>query len=139
MQKEGEDNNNDENPDLTFEPVIKLEKEVEVKTHEEEEDVLYKQYDPSHSIYKCDPAIYSSIKFGLCHTCKTFYRRAKLFRFDKASEGGEWKERGTGDVRFLQHNNTKKIRLVMRRDKTHKVCANHHCKPQSKILNKAIC
>lgn len=50
-------------------------------------------------------------------------RRAKLFRFD-AGEGA-WKERGTGDVRLLQHKETKKVRLVMRRDKTLKVCANH--------------
>lgn len=53
-------------------------------------------------------------------------RRAKLFRFDKSVK--EWKERGTGDVKFLQHKETKKIRLVMRRDKTHKVCANHYSK-----------
>ena len=52
-----------------------------------------------------------------------FFSRAKLFRFDKA--GNEWKERGTGDVRLLQHRETLKIRLVMRRDKTLKVCANH--------------
>ncbi len=51
------------------------------------------------------------------------YRRAKLFRF--ASDSAEWKERGTGDVRLLQSKETKKIRLVMRRDKTLKVCANH--------------
>jgi Ran-binding protein 1 len=38
----------------------------------------------------------------------------------------EWKERGTGDVRFLQHLKSKKVRLVMRRDQTHKVCANHY-------------
>jgi hypothetical protein len=50
-------------------------------------------------------------------------RRAKLFRFDSAS--AEWKERGTGDVRLLSHKETKKVRLVMRRDKTLKVCANH--------------
>jgi hypothetical protein len=50
-------------------------------------------------------------------------RRAKLFRFDPGSS--EWKERGTGDVRLLAHKETKKIRLVMRRDKTLKVCANH--------------
>ena len=50
-------------------------------------------------------------------------RRAKLFRFDSSSS--EWKERGTGDVRLLQHKETKKVRLVMRRDKTLKVCANH--------------
>ncbi|OZJ03017.1 Ran-specific GTPase-activating protein 1, partial [Bifiguratus adelaidae] len=53
-----------------------------------------------------------------------FKMRAKLFRFDKPL--GEWKERGTGDVKFLQHKETKKVRLLMRRDKTHKVCANHY-------------
>ena len=51
------------------------------------------------------------------------FRRAKLFRF--ATEINEWKERGTGDVRLLQSKETKRIRLVMRRDKTLKVCANH--------------
>jgi hypothetical protein len=50
-------------------------------------------------------------------------RRAKLFRFDSGAT--EWKERGTGDVRLLCHKETKKVRLVMRRDKTLKVCANH--------------
>lgn len=54
------------------------------------------------------------------------FRRAKLFRFFK--ESNEWKERGTGDVRLLQHKETKRIRLLMRRDKTLKVCANHNGK-----------
>ncbi|KAJ2855744.1 Ran GTPase binding protein Sbp1, partial [Coemansia erecta] len=53
-----------------------------------------------------------------------FKMRAKLFRFD--TEAKEWKERGTGDVKLLKHNETKKIRLLMRRDKTLKVCANHY-------------
>ncbi|KAI9508659.1 ran/spi1 binding protein [Russula earlei] len=52
-----------------------------------------------------------------------FKLRAKLFRFDSA--GNEWKERGTGEARLLQHKETHKIRLVMRREKTLKVCANH--------------
>jgi len=52
-----------------------------------------------------------------------FKLRAKLFRFD--TEESAWKERGTGDVRLLKHKETKKVRLVMRRDKTLKVCANH--------------
>jgi len=60
-----------------------------------------------------------------------FKMRAKLFRF--ASETSEWKERGTGDVRLLQHKETKKIRLVMRRDKTLKVCANHAISPEMKL------
>ncbi|KAG8962455.1 hypothetical protein FRC00_009444 [Tulasnella sp. 408] len=75
-----------------FEPVIKLTEQIESKTHEEDEDVLFKM-------------------------------RAKLFRFD--SVNAEWKERGTGEVRLLEHKEKKKVRLVMRRDKTLKVCANH--------------
>lgn len=50
--------------------------------------------------------------------------RAKLFKFDRDSR--EWKERGTGDVRLLKHKDNGKTRLVMRRDKTLKVCANHY-------------
>ncbi|KTW29705.1 hypothetical protein T552_04093 [Pneumocystis carinii B80] len=61
----------------------------------------------------------------------TFKMRAKLFRFDK----GEWKERGTGDVRFLKHNDTGRIRLVMRRDKTLKICANHYIDPNIKLTS----
>jgi len=75
-----------------FEPVLRLTEQVDAKTHEEDEEVLFKM-------------------------------RAKLFRFVKADL--EWKERGTGDVRLLAHRDSKKVRLVMRRDKTLKVCANH--------------
>lgn len=53
--------------------------------------------------------------------------RAKLFKFDRESR--EWKERGTGDVRLLKHKENRKTRLVMRRDKTLKVCANHYGMP----------
>ena len=34
-----------------------------------------------------------------------------------------------GDVKLLQHKETRKIRLLMRRDKTWKVCANHYIEP----------
>ncbi|KAJ2026642.1 Ran GTPase binding protein Sbp1 [Coemansia sp. RSA 455] len=53
-----------------------------------------------------------------------FKMRAKLFRFDQ--EAKEWKERGTGDVKLLKHKENGKVRLLMRRDKTLKVCANHY-------------
>ncbi|KAJ2889992.1 Ran GTPase binding protein Sbp1, partial [Coemansia aciculifera] len=53
-----------------------------------------------------------------------FRMRAKLFRFDQ--EAREWKERGTGDVKLLEHKENHKVRLLMRRDKTLKVCANHY-------------
>lgn len=82
----------EEDTEVHFEPVIKLTEQVETRTLEEDEDVMFKM-------------------------------RAKLFRFDTSAS--EWKERGTGDVRLLQHRQTKKVRLVMRRDKTLKVCANH--------------
>lgn len=55
-----------------------------------------------------------------------FKMRAKLFKFVR--ETSEWKERGTGDVRLLKHVENGKTRLVMRRDKTLKVCANHYSK-----------
>lgn len=55
---------------------------------------------------------------------QVFKMRAKLFKFDRDSR--EWKERGTGDVRLLKHKENGKTRLVMRRDKTLKVCANHY-------------
>ncbi|XP_057530925.1 ran-binding protein 1 homolog a-like [Amaranthus tricolor] len=49
--------------------------------------------------------------------------KAKLYRFDK--EGNQWKERGTGTVKFLKHKVSGKVRLVMRQSKTLKICANH--------------
>jgi Ran-binding protein 1 len=60
-----------------------------------------------------------------------FKMRAKLFKFVK--ESSEWKERGTGDVRLLKHTENGKTRLVMRRDKTLKVCANHYIVPEMKL------
>ncbi|KAF4551151.1 RanBP1 domain-containing protein 1 [Elsinoe fawcettii] len=60
-----------------------------------------------------------------------FKMRAKLFKFDRDSR--EWKERGTGDVRLLKHKENGKTRLVMRRDKTLKVCANHYVVPDMKL------
>jgi len=89
-----------EDPSINFEPVVKLQAGVEVKTHEEDEEALFKM-------------------------------RAKLFRFDAGEN--MWKERGTGDVKFLKHKDTKKIRLLMRREKTLKVCANHYVLPHLKL------
>ncbi|CAI7603867.1 unnamed protein product [Penicillium pancosmium] len=62
---------------------------------------------------------------------QSFKMRAKLFKFDRDSK--EWKERGTGDVRLLKHKENQKTRLVMRRDKTLKVCANHYIVPDMKL------
>ncbi|XP_067015188.2 ran-specific GTPase-activating protein [Anabrus simplex] len=55
--------------------------------------------------------------------------RAKLFRYDKTEVPPEWKERGTGDIKLLRHTLKNCVRVVMRRDKTLKLCANHYVTP----------
>lgn len=62
-----------------------------------------------------------------------FKMRAKLYRFASENEPPEWKERGTGDVKLLKHKETGTIRLLMRRDRTLKICANHHIKPSMEL------
>ena len=49
-----------------------------------------------------------------------FKSRGKLYRF----RDGEWKERGTGDLKLLRHKKEKKIRFILRQDKTLKIVAN---------------
>ena len=50
-----------------------------------------------------------------------FEERCKLLRFvDK-----EWKERGLGQLKILKHKVSGKSRILMRREQTLKICANH--------------
>ena len=67
--------------------------------------------------------------FCLCQHCAdTHYvasSKCKLYRFDKESGSGEWKERGVGQVKLLEHKGNKKVRLLMRQEKTLKIRANH--------------
>ena len=90
-----------------FEPLVILE-EVAVVTGEEEEEPL----------------------------CTM---RAKLYVFIKEDVyGGEqrkeyWKERGLGDVKILRHKTNNTCRLLMRQEKTLKVCANCSILPESKL------
>lgn len=62
--------------------------------------------------------------------------RAKLYRFDRSGTVPEWKERGTGEVKMLKHDGNKTVRVVMRRDKTLKVCANHFITPLMELKPK---
>lgn len=71
-----DDENVEEEENTTyFTPVIPLPEKIEVKTGEEDEDILY-----SH--------------------------RAKLYRF----RSSEWRERGLGDVKILQHKTSGRLR-----------------------------
>ncbi|XP_070980209.1 E3 SUMO-protein ligase RanBP2-like [Oncorhynchus clarkii lewisi] len=67
------------------------------------------------------------VKTGEEEEKEMFCNRAKLFRFD--AETKEWKERGIGLVKILKHNTSGKVRLLMRREKVLKVCANHYITP----------
>ncbi|KAG1665054.1 hypothetical protein FOA52_012472 [Chlamydomonas sp. UWO 241] len=58
--------------------------------------------------------------------CKT-----KLYRFDQDS--GEWKERGIGAAKLLQHKANRKVRMLMRQEKTLKIRANHLVMPGTKL------
>ncbi|XP_048506754.1 ran-specific GTPase-activating protein-like [Athalia rosae] len=55
--------------------------------------------------------------------------RAKLYRYDSGDGLSKWKERGTGEVKLLRHKTKSTVRVVMRRDKTLKICANHFVTP----------
>ncbi|XP_074641040.1 ran-specific GTPase-activating protein-like [Tubulanus polymorphus] len=96
-----------DSPEIHFDPIVSL-PVVPVKSMEEEEEELIKL-------------------------------RAKLFRFHTADKEtpGEWKERGVGDVKILRHRETKCSRIVMRRDKTLKICANHLITPEMKMVPSA--
>lgn len=85
-----DDNVEEEENNTYFTPVIALPDKIEVRTGEEEEEILY-----SH--------------------------RAKLYRF----KDSEWRERGLGDVKILQHKQTGRFRVVMRREQILKICLNH--------------
>lgn len=52
--------------------------------------------------------------------------RAKLYRFETSGEENEWKERGVGEIKILKNSDKGTYRVLMRRDKTFKICANHY-------------
>lgn len=58
-----------------------------------------------------------------------FSMRARLFRYARECDPPLWKEKGIGTVRLLRDRASGKCRLLMRRDKTHKICANHYVTP----------
>jgi len=51
-----------------------------------------------------------------------YSQRSKLYRF----RDGEWKERGLGDAKLLQHRETRRVRFMLRQEKTGKIVGNHY-------------
>ena len=52
-----------------------------------------------------------------------------MSRYAHECQPPEWKERGTGEVRIMKKTENNTARILMRREKTMKVCANHFIKP----------
>ena len=62
----------------------------------------------------------SVVKSGEENEELIFKMRARLYRW----RDNEWKERGTGEVKLLRNKTKKRIRFVLRQDKTLKAVAN---------------
>ena len=60
-----------------------------------------------------------------------FSHRAKLYRFDESIK--QWKERGLGDIKILEHKRTRKCRVLMRRERIFKICCNHTITPYMQL------
>ena len=61
--------------------------------------------------------------------------RSKLFVFgesllDKGTGNKSWNERGIGEIRLLRHREHKRVRVLMRQEKTMKVIVNHALDPR---------
>merc|ERR1712039_940750 len=51
-----------------------------------------------------------------------YSQRSKLYRF----RDGEWKDRGVGEAKLYKHNDSGKVRFLLRQEKTQKIVANHY-------------
>lgn len=71
------------------------------------------------------------VKSGEEEEAALFDAKCKLYRFD--NESSEWKERGVGQARLLQHKENQRIRFLMRQEKTLKIRANHIVMPGTKV------
>ena len=84
-------------------------------------------YDPFYPPIVSLPLV--EVKPGEEGEVEVFKRRAKLYRYAIECDPPEWKERGTGDVRIMKKEEGQSARILMRREKTLNVFANHHITP----------
>jgi len=99
------------------------EEEDTAKDEEATAEDLNKSHDPYFPPIITLPEVH--VWSGETDEEELFKIRAKLYRYAHECNPPEWKERGTGDVKLLKHEENLTVRLLMRRDKTIKVCANH--------------
>ncbi|GAB5579271.1 ran-specific GTPase-activating protein isoform X2 [Prionailurus iriomotensis] len=139
------ENADESNHDPQFEPIVSL-PEQEIKTLEEDEEELFKiitgNVRLSHKLMETGWSVFP-VQVEFLHRLQILTKkpdedlnallRAKLFRFASENDLPEWKERGTGDVKLLKHKEKGTIRLLMRRDKTLKICANHYITPMMEL------
>ena len=95
-------------------PSVTLEVKETVTTGEEEEETLFTQR--------------SKLLRYVPECNRPFQCKHRWVLNDASTEGpaGEWKERGTGDVKFLKNKASGRVRLLMRQEKTMKIVANHY-------------
>ena len=105
-KKEEEANPEAQESTAEFTPVVQLD-EVEVKTHEEDEDVDFK------------------IRAKLFRFSETL--------LNKGSGKKEWIERGVGEVKLLKHRENSMVRVLMRQEKTMKIICNHVVDPRIEL------
>lgn len=74
------------------------------------------------------------VKTGEDDEIELYKSRARLYRYAHECDPPEWKERGTGDIRILKHKANNTCRIVMRREKTMRLCANHSLHPWMELL-----
>ena len=88
-------------------------------------------YEPNVSFKPIVTLAAVEVKTGEEDETVLFSERAKLYRFDTASN--QMKERGIGDMKILQHKTTKRCRVLMRREQVLKLCANHQITSQMEL------
>ncbi|CAG9559179.1 unnamed protein product [Danaus chrysippus] len=104
-------------------------KEESVKRNSESEDTESSEHDPHYEPIVSLPLV--DIPTNEEEEEELVKIRARLYRYDVQDH--EWKERGTGDIKLLRHTVNNSVRVVMRRDKTLKVCANHFITPDIRM------
>ena len=89
------------------------------KIDNDDNDVL-KSFEPTAEFKLLSYGV--TITSGEENDFQLFSNRAILYRFDETVN--QWKERGVGNIKILQHKSTGRVRILMR-NQILKVCCNH--------------